>query len=72
MRRFLLACISASFLLTSCNGAKKLGDTNFAVAINQYLFDMARRTLQSTGTFQLMFPAYSRQISTGSGLSWLL
>lgn len=37
MRRFLLACISASFLLTSCNDAKKPSDANLTAAIDQYL-----------------------------------
>ena len=37
MRRFLLVCISASFLLASCNDAKKPSDANLATAIDQYL-----------------------------------
>lgn len=36
-RRFLLVCISASFLLTSCNDAKKPSNANLTAAINQYL-----------------------------------
>ena len=37
MRSFLLVCISASLLLTSCNDAKKPSDANLIGAINQYL-----------------------------------
>ena len=37
MRRFLLVCILASFLLASCNDAKKPSDANLATAIDQYL-----------------------------------
>ncbi len=37
MRRFLLVCISATLLLTSCNDAKKPSDANLATAIDQYL-----------------------------------
>ena len=37
MRRFLLFCISASLLFTSCNDAKNPSDANLTAALNQYL-----------------------------------
>lgn len=68
MRGFLLVCISASFLLTSCNDAKKPSDANLTAAIDQYLSKHGNACFSINRQFPVDFPRSQQTDQYGIGV----